>query len=173
MDIVRDGGIVRHIIMVIGALILAGCGGGSSDNTSYACTLPCLEIAPTLSTSTVSSATGGTVDVTVRLLGELTNIGSFNVSFSKIGSGNTVGLGVVWSPLQPDNVVSVTVNAGAEPGDYYPRIMFNAVSPNNTGSQYYMDSSKSSANYTYYEWVDGVASAAAVTPFAIPVLQIQ
>ncbi|MCW8825710.1 MAG: hypothetical protein OQK78_04725 [Gammaproteobacteria bacterium] len=163
-------GFVRSIAPFIGMMILVGCGGSSSD-TSYACTMPCLGSAPTLSTGTISSATGGTVDANLNLQGDLTKIDTVAVSLVAPG-GTSMGLAVLSSPIVANNTVSMTVNSGTGVGDYFLRVTFRAVSPSNTGSMYYRNTSITSSSYTYYEWVEGVTTSNMSTSFAIPKLEV-
>ena len=160
-------------LSIIGFLMMNGCGSDSSDNVTYSCTLPCLEVAPVISVNTLSSATGGTVDVTIQILGDVTELSSLNITLRSTTSALEAGSAVVFNPAQSLMTETITVNSGTTVGSYYPYVTFYVAAPANTSSRYYLDSSTSSAQYTYYEITAGNASAAAVSPFAIPVLQVQ
>lgn len=160
-------------VSLVAFLMMSGCGGGSSDSATYSCTLPCLEVAPVISVNTVSSTTGGTVDVTIKILGDVTTLSSLNITLRSTTSGSAAGSAVVFSPTQSLMTETITVNSGTAAGAYYPYITFFVAAPANTSNLYYLDPSKSSAKYTYYEITAGNPSAAAVSPFVIPVLQVQ
>jgi len=160
-------------VVLFSFLMMLGCANDSSDSVTYSCELPCMDVAPIISTNAVSSATGGTVDVTIKILGELTELSSLNITLRSTTSGVTAGSVVVFNPTQSLLTESITVASGTTVGDYYPYISFFVAAPSNTSSLYYLDTSKSSAQYTYYEITAGNSSAAAVSPFSIPVLQVQ
>lgn len=165
---------LRELLVLSCIALLSACESDSSiSQQSYACELPCLKSEPILSTATVSSATGGEVKVTYELDGDLTNIDSIFVFFEEVGGGSSYNIGPLWNPTQSLNTVSITVDAGTPVGEYYPRFSFRHVSPDNTGSQYYLDSTNSSSRYTYYEWVAGKSTPIMVSPYNIPRLTIQ
>lgn len=164
----------RKIIVLSFAVLVAACNDASTTSTvSYECKLPCLKSDPTLSTGVVSSATGGVVDISFELDGDLTNIESVFVLLEPVGGGLSIGPGPLWSPIQSQNTVSITVDAGTALGDYYPRFSFKHVSPDNTGSQYYLDLSHSKTQYVYYEWLNGTSTTLMQSPFNVPMLKIQ
>lgn len=86
--------------VVISYLTLLGCSDSSSDNIPYSCSLPCLEVTPVVSASTVSSSTGGTVDVTINILGDITQLSSLNITLRSTTSGHQLGSAVVFDPTQ-------------------------------------------------------------------------
>lgn len=169
-----QGALVSGLIAVL--LVLTGC-GGSDDTTSGVvnCSIPCLAEAPSVDVSAVSSATGATVNVTFKLQGDIANVSSASILFSStdIFSGKLpVGSGHVFNPSQAVNTIAITVEAGATQGNYYPYIIFTAVSPTNSGNQYYIDPTKSNSQYTYIEVISGTAATPALTGFQVPVITI-
>jgi len=127
-----------------------------------------------VSANTVSSATGGTVVVDVDISGDITNVSSVFVYFADVATGNASGMtGRVDSPTKNLNSISVTVPAGTTTGTYYPWFSIRYVNPASSGGEYYLNTSISSANYTYYEWTTSGHTANMLSPFAISLIKVQ
>ncbi len=172
---------ITHMLMVsIIISTMAACessGTGGVNNTGpHSCTIPCLESTPTLDTSSITSASGGTVRVSFTLRGDVTNVSNVVVILAPtdILSGNpSAGGGSLLSPATASNFVDITVNSGTATGSYYPVIAITANSPVNSGNEYYLNPYASGTNYSYAEVISGSSSVPVVTNFAIPVLQVQ
>ncbi len=167
-------------LVVLVVVSVAGCGGGGGGgggdgDSLHACTLPCLAESPTLDTTSVLSATGGIVNLTFTLRGDVANVANvvvFLLSTNPL-STNQAGSATILFPTQAENTVAITVNAGTALDDYYPTFAITALSPTNSGSQYFLDPTKSSSRYTYVETVSGVSNVPELTGFSIPVLKVQ
>ncbi len=162
-------------IMASILVAVTGCETSSSvDTAPYSCSYPCFNSAPSVSTNTVSSATGGTVVIDVELNGDITNVASVFVYLADITSGSGAALtGRVDNPTQSLNSISVTVPAGTAAGTYYPWFSVRYVNPSSSGGEYYLNSSVSSTNYTYYEWTPSGNTLNMLSPFAISFVQVQ
>ncbi len=156
------------------SLMLTSCGSGDAAGEKVGCTIPCLAEAPMIDVSSVSSATGGAINVTVKIQGDITNINNITIllNTTKIDSGFPAGSGSVFNPPQATNTIAVTVEAGTAQGNYYPNISFTVESPPNSGNQYYIDPTKSESHYTYTEVVSGIASTPILTGFQVPVMVV-
>jgi hypothetical protein len=156
---------------------LPACGGGSSDSASsqHSCTLPCLESTPTLDTSSITSASGGTVRATFTLRGDISNISDvavFLIPTDIMSTNPAAGSGWLFNPTTATNYVDITIDSGTTIGDYYPTVIIRPITaPSNSRSQYYFDPYMSSSNYIYTEVNTGLIPV--VTNFSIPVLHVQ
>lgn len=157
---------------------LTACGGGNSGGgvpSQVSCSIPCLDSTPLLDTTSVSSASGGTVRITFTVRGDTANVSNVLVMLAPtdVMSGNpSAGSGTLMAPTQATNTVDIAVNAGTASGTYYPLIAFTANSPTNSGSEYYINPITSSSRYTYAEVVGGSSATPALTSFTIPTLQV-
>jgi len=165
--------LIRHLAaLTCSFLILTGCSSSSdSDTVAYNCTQPCLQSSPTISTNTILSATGGTVDVTLNFVGNVADIERVDIFLSDVNSGNNVGTSMVFSPFSSIYTASITVNAGSAVGTYYPYVTIY-MSASSTNNRYYRNPSVSTTSYSYYEIDNGVAQSLMAPPFSIPFLNV-
>ena len=171
---------IRFIMLSLLFSTLSACGGGSSGGgvpSQVSCSIPCLDSTPLIDTSSVSSATGGTVKVTFTLRGDITNVNNVVVFLAPtdILSGNpSAGSGTLMAPTQATNTIDIVVAAGSTvaTGSYYPWITITPNSPTNSGGEYYIDPTSSSSMYTYTEIVGGGTPTPTLTSFTIPTLQV-
>lgn len=156
-------------------LMLTGCSSSSSDSgtgtVAYNCTQTCLQSSPTLSTNTVSTATGGTVDVTLNFSGNVVDIERVDIFLRDVNSGNNAGTSMTFSPFSSSYTASITVNAGTAAGTYYPYVIIY-MTTSNTNNRYYRDSSVSTSVYSFYEIENGSAQPLMITPYSIPYLTV-
>ena len=160
------------ILTFVCAFFTLGCSSSSSDTQAYNCTLPCLQGAPTLSSTSVPSSTGGTINVTLNLSGNITDINRVDISLRNISSGNSAGSSSIFSPTTQVLTETITVVAGTPVSSYYPFVIIYTNS-SDTSSRYYRESTVSTGQYTYYEIFNNVASQLfMLSPYAIPVFQV-
>lgn len=159
------------IFAVLIALFVTACSSSSSDTQAYSCTLPCLEAAPAISTTSISSATGGIVDVTLNFSGNITDIDRVDIFLRDVSSGNNAGFIYVFTPTTQSLTESIPVVSGTTISSYYPYVVIYTTT-NSTSSRYYSDSSLSSNQYIYYEIKNGNASQNMISPYTIPMLQV-
>ena len=163
---------LRHMaILTCVYLILTGCSSSDSDTVTYNCTQTCLQSSPTLSTNTISTATGGTVDVTLNFVGNVADIERIDISLRDVNSGNNAGTSMTFSPFSSSYTASLTVNAGTAAGTYYPYVTI-FMSASNTNNRYYRDPSVSITSYSFYEIEDGSAQSLMLSPYSIPYLTV-
>ena len=158
-------------ILTCALLILTGCSSSGSDTVAYNCTQTCLQSSPTLSTNTVSTATGGTVDVTLNFAGDVANIQRVDIDLRDVNSGNNAGTSITLSPISSSLTESITVNSGTTVGTYYPYVTI-FMTTSNTNNRYYRDSSVSTTQYSFYEIDNGSAQSLMVAPYSIPYLTV-
>lgn len=159
------------ILTFISTFFTLGCSSSSSDTQAYNCTLPCLQGAPTLSSTSVPSATGGTIDVTLNLSGNITDIDRVDISLRNINSGNSAGSSSTFSPTTQILTETITVDSGTPVSSYYPFVIIYTTA-SNTSSRYYRETSISASEYTYYEIFNNNATQFMLSPYVIPVLQV-
>jgi len=151
---------------------LSACGGGGSGSSEFNCTLPCLSETPTISDSSVMSATGGTVTIDFKLTNDAANVVITLMSEDPLSLNPAAGVGslinVQGGVLQQ---IDIVVNAGTALDVYYPVISVTA-NQLNSGSLHYLDFTKSSSRYTYNEVIGGNASTPQLSPYAIPKLTV-
>lgn len=160
-----------RICLLIFIFSLSACGGGGSDSSGVVCTLPCLAESPTLSETTISSATGGTVTIQFKLTNDAENVlvvlaseNPLNLNTAGFGNLANVQGGIV-------NQIDIVVNAGTTSDTYYPNISVTA-NQMNSGSLYYLDPTKSGNRYTYNEVITGNAGSPRLSSFTIPKLVV-
>lgn len=168
-----------HSSILMFTLCLTSCGGGGGDGgsngSSVACTLPCLKSSPTLSTLTVSSATGKTVTVNFALTADAANIIIFLISTNPLNAASpqyTLGSGYIVNP--PGNQplsIDIVVPAGVNPDSYYPSISITAPQVK-SGTNYYIDPTRSSSAYTYADVINGANGSVKLSNFAVPILAV-
>lgn len=169
----------RILLSSILLTVLGACGNGGSlsppgQPVDHICTLPCLEAAPALDKTIISSATGGTVKVTFILRGDITNVSNVEVMLLDTDMVHPVaGTATLLNPVQVQNTLDIIINAGTASATYYPMVNITANAPANSGTEYYQDMVASSTNYSFVEVVDGVSSPAVVTGYVITFLQVQ
>lgn len=83
------------------------------------------------------------------------------------------GVATVINPSQLNNTVLISVESGTDTGTYYPHFSFTANTPSNSGSQYFIDPTKSQTKYTYVEVTSGTSNDPALTSFTIPKITVQ
>lgn len=157
--------------LILAVLLVTACGGGGGSSPAFNCTIPCLAGSPTLSVSSVSSATGGTVTLEFTLTGDAENVVVFLMSenpLSMNSAGNNFLTNVQGGVPQQ---IDIVVNAATPLDTYYPNIGVTA-NQLNTGSLHYLDPTKSSTAYTYNEVVSGNASVPVLSPYTIPKLTV-
>ena len=162
------------LIMVVSGC--GGCGGGGGGGDDVTCTIPCLEATPVVSINTIDSATGGNVDVSFIIKGDLTNVSNVSILLMAADIFSLTppaGAGVVFNPTQANNTVTITVDAGTPSSTYYPHISITANSPVNSGNQYYIDPTKSQSNYTYVEVINGGGSTPSLSSYVVPLISVQ
>jgi len=169
----------RILLSSILVTVLGACGNSGSLSPpgqpgEHICTLPCLEAAPALDKTVISSATGGTAKVTFILRGDITNVSSVEVMLLDTDMVNpAAGTAILLNPVLAQNTLDIIINAGTAPATYYPVVNITANAPANSGTEYYQDMAVSSANYSFVEVVDSVSAPAVVTGYLIPFLQVQ
>jgi len=159
------------ILTLISAIAMIGCSSSSPSTQVYSCTLPCLQVAPALSTTSILSATGGTIDVTLNFSGNIADINRVDIFLRDINSGNNAGFSYIFSPTTQILTETITIASGTPLSSYYPFIIIYT-NTNNTSSQYYADTTISSNQYTYYEINNNNPSQLMTSPFTIPIFQI-
>ena len=161
--------------MLIPALfLLVGCGSDSGSDVS--CNLPCLESSPTVSIATINGATGGIVDISFNIKGDISNVNNVSIiliSDDIFSSLFAAGSGVVIAPIESANTVSILIDSGTQAGTYYPNFSITANTPGNTGNQYLIDPTKSQSKYTYVEVVNGSSNIPTLTLFTVPKITVQ
>ena len=163
------------ILTILSAFIINGCSSTSPDTVAYNCTLPCLGDAPTLSTSTIPSSTGGIIDVTLNFSGDITNINRVNISLRDINSGTSAGSSLIFTPTTQSLTETITIASGTPVSSYYPFVIIytNAnTNTNITSTRYYRESTISTSQYTYYEILNNNPSQFMLSLYTIPLLQI-
>lgn len=155
--------------------ILSGCVQSTGDESSlvdYNCGIPCLATAPTASATTISSATGGHVDLEFTIQGNLTDVASVYIEYGRVTDGFSAGYAVLTSPTTASNTVRIYVDSGVEPGTYYPVFDFYTVTNPDAHGQYNVDDRESSTKYMYAQALSYRNYTFALTPFDIPYLTI-
>ena len=159
------------ITTILAAFFITGCGSSSSSTQSYSCSLPCLQVTPVISTTSISTATGGTVDVTLEFSGSITDIARVDIFLRDTNSGTNAGTSVTFSPATQTLTETITVNSGTPVGSYYPYVIIYTTA-SNTSSRYYRDISLSASQYAYYEINNDSASQLMNSAFVIPMLLV-
>jgi len=165
----------KHILVpLFTVFLLAGCEGAQTGGP-ISCSMPCIDSAVSLTPSTISTATGATVTVAFHLNGNISEVN--NVSILLAGNDPysptfPIGSGAVLNPVSNDISIDIPVSSGEAVGDYYPNISITANAPN-TGAQYYIDPTKSTATYTYNEVINGSSGIAQLSDIAIPIAKVQ
>lgn len=159
------------ILSFLCSFFILGCSSSSPDTQAYSCTLPCLQGAPALSVASVSGATGGAIDVTLNFSGDITNINRVDISLRNVNSGNSAGSSSIFSPATQVLTETITVDSGTALSSYYPFVIIYT-NASNTSSRYYRETGISTNEYTYYEIFNNVASQFMLSPYVIPVFQV-
>lgn len=170
----RLRGYLLSILLLSTPFILIGCGSDSGSNVS--CNLPCLESSPTVSIATINGATGGNVDISFSIKGDLFNVNNVSIMLISDDIFSTLpaaGFDVVIAPTASANTVNISINSGTQAGTYYPNFSITANTPGNTGNQYFIDPTKSQSKYTYVEVVNGSSNTPALTLFTVPKITVQ
>lgn len=155
------------------AIMISACsapGGGS-----LTCNMPCIDSEVTSSTSTVSTTTGGTVTISFHLNGDISEVSAVTAILSGTDVLNPVtpiGTGFSISPGSNDISMDISVNSGVATGEYYPHISVTSTATN-TGSQYYIDPTKSTSNFTYNEVLNGASQTPQASSISIPKITVQ
>jgi len=163
---------IFSILIILSVYFINGCSDSSPETMSYTCTLPCLDSAPTLSIATISSATGGTVDVTLNFSGDITNINRVDIILRDINSGTSAGASAIFTPTTQNLTETITIASGISISSYYPFVIIY-INTNNTSTRYYREPKISTSQYTYYEILDNNPSQFfMLSPFTVPILQV-
>lgn len=147
----------RLILLVSVSLLLSACGYKEGEEGEQVnCSMPCLLNTPTLDVTSISSATGGTVEITFTIDGSVFNVDNVLVELKSTEFLNhtVAGNNTLTSPTKATNTLAITVNAGNAQDTYYPKITFTNKVPSNSGAMYYLDWTKSDYLYTFAELVD-------------------
>lgn len=171
----------HHSLMLAAFITLSGCNSSDDSSTSDTtasnppCSLPCLAEAPVMDLTSISSTTGGTVNVGFTVSGDIANVSNISVVLMSTDFMSSDVAGVVggMTPSTAQNILAITVPADTPPGDYYPYFSFTALNPSNSGNMYYIDPTKSTTRYTFAEVVDGGSAIPALTAMTVPVLKVQ
>lgn len=165
----------KLLSLLLLCLSLTACGGGDQAGESVVCTLPCLAASPTVDVTSISSATGGTVKLSFKIAGNISDVSVVTVMLfpNTLAPGLPAGNGVIMNPSTVENSVDINVDAGTTTGRYYPHISFTVVTPSNSGIQYYLDPTKSGSQYTYTEVVSGSASSPTLSGLNVPLVNVK
>ena len=160
------------ILTILSPFFINGCSSSSSPETvSYNCTLPCLSAPPTLSSNNISSATGGAVDITLDFSGDIADISRVDITLRDINSGTSAGSSTLFTPTTQSLTENIVIASGVPVSSYYPFVIIYT-NTSNTSTRYYRESTISTGQYTYYEIVNNNASQFMLSPYTIPLLQI-
>jgi hypothetical protein len=138
--------------------------------------LPRLASAPTLGTSELSAATGGTVKVTFDITGPLSDVAEVVLAITSDEGDpfpTTAGLARISSPMQTHNAVDIPVSAHTPPGGYHLWLTLLAASPAKSRSTYYVDVKANTEYYTCSQYVGRRVSMDNPTFFEVPRLEIR
>ena len=180
--------IVRLLIMGSLAALTACSSDSSSDsNTSGVglsdpvnCNSPCLLEAPTLDINTISAATGGIVNVTFTIKGDLATVAQIQIDVLPVDSSNGQGrvtFVTIQDPAQATNTQPMVINAGSiASGEYY--LKFNILSTvtnefgDVTDATYDLIPVISTTNYSFQQTIVGEAQTEVITDLVIPFITI-
>jgi len=184
-------------------LSLTACGSGGDDGPASNadpdnCSFPCIQTSPVFDKTTVVSATGDTVTMTLVIDGDASII-DISGTYLRLNPVNAAGgqgtLVFASSEVVDINANTLTANfiipAGTVTGEFYPKLDIAVAftpDPNDPGTgldnsvTYELDSDNSSTNYSYSEHIDGEGSTytsngvylgTVITDIVIPVITLQ
>lgn len=142
------------------------------------CSIPCVSSAPIADISTLSLSTGGTINVTYTLNGDITQVLSTRADIVGVPiSLSIAALGTAATPPSSSTIVSTaTIDAGGFGGQplietHYPQIVVFA----NGGfdsSLLSINPALSTTHYTYTESIGGVQQESQLTNYPVPKIEI-
>lgn len=88
-----------------------------------------------------------------------------------INSGIDAGSSYIFNPATQTLTETITVASGTPVSSYYPFVIIYTTT-SNTSSRYYKEPTVSTTQYTYYEILNNNASPYMLSPYTIPVLQV-
>lgn len=175
--------VIQLFVMVITVLVLSACSSDPADSNGIGnsdpvnCNSPCLLETPTLDTNTIASATGGTVNVSFTIKGDIANVGHIYIYVEPVDSSSGAGrLTYVYipDPTQTSITSAINISAGSVTGEYYLRfdIITPIVGEEADGAWYKLDASISATNYSFEETVALVTQNAVITDFVMPIITL-
>lgn len=170
--------ICKLFIITISLLLVSCSTSDGESDTAYPCAFPCLAIGPSLSTQTISSSTGGTVEVTLGVSGDLEYV---NVDLLQYQSGcNSASImpgGAVYNLVAGTKyTITITVPAGLPACQYYPNVWTQPVGVTTYSTFGYYWHNEPDVKYHYAETIEDDSGLSHTevyrTPFDIPILEI-
>lgn len=176
-------------LLTMGFLVaLTACSSSDTANDSDGrvlsdpvnCNSPCLLETPTLDINTISAATGGTVNVTFTIKGDLAAISQIQIDLLPVDTSSGQGR-VTWATIQDPAQATITqpmvVSAGSiASGNYYLDFNFAPSVVNEFGegdaAKYDLLPDISTTNYSFEEVVASVSQIAVITDLVIPFITI-
>lgn len=156
-------------------VIIAGCGDDTSDLGGgiptagpITCNIPCITGSPILSTTSISSATGGSIDVTVTIDGNLSDVRRLDMYLLLPGDTVFVDYQINLSPSLQTNTYTLTVPAGTPTGTYYVEIGVGSTSGEGVMYSLYFGGS----TYTYTESLPSGGHNVLVSEFTVPFITV-
>lgn len=175
--------VIHFFVMVITVLALSACSSDSADSNGIGnsdpvnCNSPCLLETPTLDTNTIASSTGGTVNVSFTIKGDITNVDQIYIYVEPVDSSGGAGR-LTYVSIPDPTLTSITsainISAGSVTGEYYLQfyIATPVVNESAEDTVYKLDASISATHYSYEETVASVTQNAVITDFVMPIITL-
>ena len=172
-----SGNHLYKLLLLILLLPLVSCDTVDDDGPDYICNIPCLVGVPVVSTNSVSSATGGTIEVTLELTGDVdfTGVGLSQFQFDCESAPFLPGDGIYNAVGGVQYVFTIIVPAGQEVCGYYPNVYIEPNSSEPYYGYYWRHTSQNNKYYYKEDYSDGVTHSGygpAQTPYNVPVINI-